>query len=108
MTDMKFNVINVEDGPVTSYLSDSRVTWKFNFPHSSHMGGVWERMIGIARRILDGLLLKTNMKDLTHEVLVTFMAEVMAVINSRPICPISNDAENAVILTPAMLFESKG
>jgi hypothetical protein len=29
------------------------------------MGGVWERMIGITRRILDGILLQQNKKALT-------------------------------------------
>lgn len=49
------------------------------------MGGSWERMIGITRRILDSVLL--NVKTLTHEVLVTLMAEISAIINARPIVP---------------------
>jgi hypothetical protein len=48
-------------------------------------------MIGITRRILDGILLQQNKKALTHEVLPTLMAEVSAVINSRPITTISSD-----------------
>jgi hypothetical protein len=67
------------------------------FPHSSHMGGVWERMIGITRRILNGILLQQNKKALTHEVLSTLMAEVSAVINSRPITTISSDPESSII-----------
>ncbi|KAI4872908.1 hypothetical protein NFI96_015842 [Prochilodus magdalenae] len=59
-------------------------------PHSSHMGGVWERMIGVARRILDALLLlKKKALHLTHEVLVTLMSEVMAIMNARPLVPVS-------------------
>lgn len=49
------------------------------------MGGVWEGMIGVARRILDALLLKTKTFQLTHEVLVTLMSEVMAIMNARPL-----------------------
>ena len=42
-------------------------------------------MIEIAPRILDGILLsQKNIKDLNHEVLVTLMAEISSVINSRP------------------------
>ena len=56
------------------------------------MGGVWERMIaGIARRILNLMLLKESKKKLTHDVLNTLMAEVSAIMNSRTIVPVSTD-----------------
>ena len=52
---------------------------------STHFWGIGERMIEIAPRILDGILLsQKNIKDLNHEVLVTLMAEISSVINSRP------------------------
>lgn len=38
---------------VEEYLDTQSCTWVFNPPHTSHMGSAWERMIGIARRILD-------------------------------------------------------
>lgn len=82
---MKINAVNVEDGQIRKFLHESRIQWLFNAPHSSHMGGVWERMIGIARRILDGILINEKMKSLTHETLTTFMTEVCAIMNSRPI-----------------------
>lgn len=105
--ELKLNIVNVEDGPVRNYLCDSGVTWKFNAPHSSHMGGVWERVIGIARKILDGMLLGMTAKNITHEVLVTLMAEVCAIMNSRTIAPISNDSESPIVLTPATLLNQK-
>ncbi|KAL0162344.1 hypothetical protein M9458_041740, partial [Cirrhinus mrigala] len=43
---------------VEEYLATQSCTWVFNPPHASHMGGTWERMIGIARRILDCMLLE--------------------------------------------------
>lgn len=55
--DVNANVISVNDIPIQRYLSDHRINWVFNPPHASHMGGAWERMIGVARRILDSLLL---------------------------------------------------
>jgi hypothetical protein len=33
--------INVEDTKVKQHLDNTGSVWKFNFPHSSHMGGVW-------------------------------------------------------------------
>lgn len=99
--------INSEDPEIKDFLQDQSCTWTFNAPHSSHMGGVWERMIGLARNILDGLLLKNSNTRLTHEVLVTFMAEVMAIMNARPLVPVTTDLETPVILSPAMLLTQK-
>ncbi|XP_052062914.1 uncharacterized protein LOC127702663 [Mytilus californianus] len=105
--DLKIDSINVEDGPFKNFLYNSGTTWIFNPPHSSHMGGAWERMIGIARRILDSMLLNAAGRSLTHDVLNTLMAEVSAIVNSRPLVPVSTDPENPLILTPAMLLTQK-
>jgi hypothetical protein len=60
------------------------------------MGGVWERMIGMVRRILDSMLLGSTGDTLTHDVLNTFMAEVCAIVNSRPLVPVSTDPESPI------------
>lgn len=54
--DLRIDTINIEEGPTNHFLFKSVTIWKFNAPHSSHMSGAWERMIGIARRILDAML----------------------------------------------------
>ncbi|XP_071161241.1 uncharacterized protein [Mytilus edulis] len=105
--DLKIDSINVEDGPFKNFLYNSGTSWIFNSPHSSHMGGAWERMIGITRRILDSMLLNAAGRSLTHDVLNTLMAEVSAIVNSRPLVPVSTDPENPLILTPAMLLTQK-
>lgn len=105
--DLKIDSVNVEDKLVNKFLYDSGVKWVFNAPHASHMGGVWERMIGVARRILDSIFLECKDKPLTHETLVTFMAEVTAIMNSRPIAQISNDPESPLVLSPSMLLTGK-
>lgn len=101
----KVNLIRSDCG--TNFVGAEKlikdVKWIFNPPHSSHMGGAWERMIGVARSVLDSMLLG-NSKNLTHEVLVTLMAEVSAIINSRPITAVSTDPDDPVVLSPAMLL----
>ncbi|XP_073769028.1 uncharacterized protein [Danio rerio] len=97
---------NIDSKVVKTYLSDQGCTWTFNPPHASHCGGSWERMIGLARRILDSMFLQLKDK-LTHEVLVTFMAEVTAIINARPLVPVSTDPHESFILTPAALLTQK-
>lgn len=74
------------------------------------MFGVWERMIGTTRRILDGILfiLQHNIRNLTHEVLSTLnMTDVTVVINSRPITTISSDPDSQIILSPNILLTQK-
>lgn len=102
--ELKFNT---SDPELTSYLDNQGCTWTFNAPHSSHMGGCWERLIGVARRILEGMLLRSDSSRLTHEVLTTLMAEVMAILNARPLIPVSTDPDNPTILTPAMILTQK-
>ena len=92
---------------VQEYLNHKGCTWVFNPPHSSHMGGSWERMIGITRCILDSMMLKVGSSKLTHEVLTTFMAEVSAFVNARPLVPVSTDPDSPFILMPATLLTQK-
>ncbi|XP_036007852.1 uncharacterized protein LOC118567265 [Fundulus heteroclitus] len=95
------------EATVDDYLRKQRCSWVFNAPHSSHMGGTWERMIGVSRRILDSMLLQAGNPTLTHEVLTTLMAEVTAIINARPLVPVSSDPEAPLILTPSALLTQK-
>ncbi|XP_062830229.1 leucine-rich repeat and immunoglobulin-like domain-containing nogo receptor-interacting protein 2 isoform X1 [Anolis carolinensis] len=94
-----------KDPSVNSYLSSEKVTWLFSVPHASHMGCVWERMIDLYRKILDAMFL--NCKYLTHDVWVTLMAEVTAIVNSRPLVPITTDSDNPQLLTPASILTQK-
>lgn len=102
---MNVNIINVEDPQVKDFLSSNGIDWKFNPPHASHMGGVWERLIGVVRKILDSLL--RDVKQLTDEVLCTFMAEVCHIVNSRPLAGVPLDPNLPTPLTPATLLTMK-
>lgn len=97
---------NQPEPTVQRYLNQQGCSWEFNPPHASHMGGSWERLIGMARRILDSVLLEQHSR-LTHDVLCTLMAEVTAIINARPLIPVSNDPEDPFILSPSMLLTQK-
>ena len=62
------------------------------------MGGIWERMIGMTRKILNSILLELRSKTLKHDVLAIVMCEVCVIINSRPITPISRDPDEPLII----------
>lgn len=104
---LNIEAINVEDNSMRNFMQDSKTVWMFNPPHSSHMGGAWERLIGVTRRILDSMLAESKMRFLTHDVLVTFMAEVSSIVNNRPLVPVSTDHNNPFILSPAILLTQK-
>ena len=74
---------------------------------NSHFGGAWERQIGTARRILDAMFLELGSPQSTHELLVTLMAEVTGIINSRPIAALSSEADRPQPLTPNILLTMK-
>lgn len=79
----------------------------FNPPSSSHRGGVWERLIGVARRIIEGILCEHGSR-LDDEGLVTVMAEAASVINSRPLNINSfSDPQSLEPLTPNHLITMK-
>ncbi|XP_078346784.1 uncharacterized protein LOC144632053 [Oculina patagonica] len=90
-----------------SYLLKEGCEWVFNPPHASHAGGAWERMIGVTRRVLEAVLADVPSRHLTHEVLITLMAEVSAIVNARPLVPVSSDPDAPEILTPATLLTQK-
>ncbi|XDV22790.1 hypothetical protein PO909_027607 [Leuciscus waleckii] len=97
----------MKEPEMQEYLTNCSCSWEFNPPHASHMGGAWERLIGVVRRILDSMLMQYASRPLSHEVLCTFMAEISAIINARPLVPISSDPDSPLILTPAMLLTQK-
>ena len=56
----------------------------FNPPASPHRGGVWERMVGSVKRILEVMLLQSG-SQLDDDSFRTLLAEIMYLINSRPL-----------------------
>ena len=78
----------------------------FNPPYSSHRGGVWERMIGTSRRVLEGILVEYG-KQLDDEALLTVLTETTNVVNSRPLCPLEIDDHCMEPLTPNQLLTLK-
>nr|XP_034320016.1 uncharacterized protein LOC105322041 [Crassostrea gigas] len=107
VSDLSINAEFIENGPVSKFLSDSRIVWKFNPPHAPDMGGAWERLIGVSKRVLNAMLLDHQQRDITHDVLTTLMAEVCAIVNKRPLTDVSSDPEAPTLLTPSMLLTMK-
>ena len=97
----------LDQGQITRHLAVQNCEWIFNPPNGSHFGGVWERPIGMIRRILDSMFLQLGKHQLTHHVLITFMAEACAIVNARTITVVSPDGDEPQALTPNMLLTMK-
>ncbi|XP_069990637.1 uncharacterized protein [Penaeus vannamei] len=59
---LKIDAVNVEEKKIVDHLYQTGTKWIFNAPHSSHMGGVWERLIRICRKILESVLAELLIK----------------------------------------------
>lgn len=59
------------------------------------------------RRVLDAMFAELGRTQLTHELLITLMAEVVAIVNARPISALPSDPDDPRPLSPAMLLTMK-
>lgn len=73
------------------------IRWLFNAPSSPNFNGLVEAAIKSAKTHVKRVLGEAR---LTFEELATFFTKVEAVMNSRPLCPLSSDPSNLNILTP--------
>ena len=95
---------------VQKYLLHNGCDWipfKMNTPHSSHMGGAWERQIKTVRSALAPLLRQAG-GQLDDEAFRTFMTEVECIVNSRPLTSTNFSSPDAPEpLTPNHLLTLK-
>ena len=87
---------------IHDFLLQNEIQWTFNPPTASHMGGAWEKMIRSVRRILTSL---TADRTLNDDQLHTFLLEAEAILNSRPLTPVTIEPEGAGPLTPNHLLK---
>ena len=92
---------------VRKYAREQGIIWKFNPPHASHWNGVIESQIRTVRKALDAMFLQFGDSQLTSELLSTFFAEVVGIVNSRPLTAVSTDPDSPEVLSPAMLLTGK-
>lgn len=82
---------------VNDYLSSHTIEWHFIPPAAPHFGGLWEAAVQSAKR---HLLRVTKGILLTYDETTTLFCKIEAVLNSRPLTPMSSDPVDFNVLTP--------
>ena len=99
-------LMEMDQSKKNSSLRRLDIQWKFNPPAASHMGGIWERQVRTVRKVLAGLLLEHGSR-LDFESFQTFLCEVEAIINSRPLTTVTSDPDDLDPLTPNHILQGR-
>ncbi|CAG9135063.1 unnamed protein product [Plutella xylostella] len=73
------------------------INWHFNAPLWPSAGGLWEAAVKSMKFHLKRVL---GEQKLTYEEFTTLLHQIEACMNSRPLCPITEDPEDLEYLTP--------
>ncbi|GFX98642.1 integrase catalytic domain-containing protein [Trichonephila clavipes] len=79
------------------FSAEEGIEWNFIPPASPHFGELWEANIKSMKRIL---LRVAKSAIMNFEELTTLIAQIEAVLNSRPLSPLSSDPNDLNPLTP--------
>lgn len=83
---------------IQSSMSTQGIDFRFIPPYTPHFGGLWESAIRQVKHHLRRILSQTH---LTFEEMTTCLIQIEAVLNSRPLTPLSPDPSDLSCLTPA-------
>lgn len=83
---------------ITSYAADNEISFKFSPAYSPHFNGVAEGSVKSIKKHLNHIF---SMAHLDYEEMNTVLVQIEAILNSRPLTPISSDPSDLIPLTPA-------
>ncbi|XP_011875823.1 PREDICTED: uncharacterized protein LOC105570743, partial [Vollenhovia emeryi] len=82
---------------LASLLATDGTQWQFNPPAAPHFGGKWEAGVKSVKFHLKRVIGENR---LTYEEMATLLTQIEAVLNSRPLSPLTDDPDDLQVLTP--------
>ncbi|XP_070515873.1 uncharacterized protein [Cardiocondyla obscurior] len=82
---------------IREFLSERGINWKFIPPYAPHFGGLWEAAVKSAKTHLNRVV---GQAHLTFEECTTVLCKIESILNSRPLAPLSADANDLSCITP--------
>lgn len=92
-----FEFLEKEKKEIQTSLAQQKITWSFIQPRAPHFGGSWEAVVKITKR----LCAVTKGRVLTYEEYTTLLTEIEAILNLRPLTPLSSDPIDLSAITPS-------
>ncbi|XP_072395152.1 uncharacterized protein [Diabrotica undecimpunctata] len=83
---------------LTNAVSNEGINWNFIPAKSPNFGGLWEAGVKSCKKHLKRILGNCT---LTFEDFYTTLVQIEAILNSRPLCPLSSSPDDFESLTPS-------
>ncbi|XP_052748143.1 uncharacterized protein LOC128200069 isoform X2 [Galleria mellonella] len=88
----------LKQSELSTDLAEQGINFSFIPAYTPHFGGLWESLVRSTKHLLRRILDKTH---LNYEEMATLLIQIEAILNSRPITPISDNPSDIYPLTPA-------
>jgi hypothetical protein len=79
-------------------LAEKSIRWHFTTPMAPHAGGIYESGV---KSMKTHLVKECAYRTFDYELLMTLLCKIEAIVNSRPLTPLSDDPDDFEVLTPA-------
>ncbi|XP_008557268.2 uncharacterized protein LOC103578094 [Microplitis demolitor] len=86
-----------ESREILDDITVNSITWHFNPPAAPHMGGKWEAAV---KSLKHHITRTVGESSFTFEEFTTLLTQIEAILNSRPLEPITKDPDDIDALTP--------
>nr|CAI5846059.1 unnamed protein product [Callosobruchus analis] len=99
-----YEFLSLQQENIANRLAVEKIKWSFIPARSPTFGSIWEAGIKSVKHHIRRVI---GNKALTFEEFATVLTQIEAVLNSRPLCPLSEDPDDVNALTPGHFIIGK-